>query len=209
MKLKLIAGTFKAVAIMAGYLLISSAQAADVDKLVAVCADCHGKAGASTESDVPIIGGNSTEFMVNNLTDYQSEERNCQETKYREGSKKGEKTDMCQVVKELTQADIETIADYFSKQEFVRANQTFDAGLAKKGKKLHDKYCETCHTEGGTLSEDDTGIPAGQWIPYLRHTLKEFRTGKRPVRKKMRSRLNKVRRDAGIEALINYYGSFK
>jgi cytochrome c553 len=34
-----------------------SAWAGDVNKLVEGCADCHGKNGASTESDVPIIGG--------------------------------------------------------------------------------------------------------------------------------------------------------
>ncbi len=199
MKLSLIIG---ASAVVAVYLFAGSVQAADVDKLVEVCADCHGKAGASTESDVPIIGGNSTEFLVNNLTAFQTRDRNCSETKFRNGSKKGEKTDMCKIVKDLSKEEIEAVADYFSKQKFIRAKQTFDAALAKKGKKLHLKYCEKCHSEGGTLSEDETGLPAGQWIPYLRHTLKEFKNGDRPIQKKMRARLNKIHGD-DFDALVN------
>ncbi len=209
MKLKLTTVALRTCAIMAaGYLAIGNTQAADIEKLVAPCANCHGKAGASTESDIPIIGGYSTEFLVNNLTAYQDEERNCPETKIRDGSKKGEKTDMCKITKDLSKEDIEAIADYFSKQQFVRANQKFDAELAKRGRKLHDKYCEKCHSEGGTASDDDTGIPAGQWMPYLRFTIKEFQTGKRPIPKKMGKRLEKVHGD-DIEALVNYYGSFK
>lgn len=189
-------------------LISLSVQAADVDKMVAVCADCHGKAGASKDPEVPIIGGYSTEFLVNNLTAYQTKDRDCPETKFREGSKKGEKTDMCHIVKDFSEADIKAVAGYFAKQKFVRAKQTFDPALAKKGKSLHADYCEKCHSNGGTSAEDDTGLPAGQWMPYLRHALNEFKTGKRPIPKKMKAKLDDVS-DADLEALINYYGSFK
>lgn len=209
MKLNLLfTSTLKIGAILSGCLILGCVHAADVDKLVAVCADCHGKNGASKESDVPIIAGNSTEFLENNLGYFQTKERNCLETEYREGSKKGEKTDMCQIVKDYSEEDIKAIADYFSKNKFVRADQAFDAALAKKGQKIHDKQCETCHSEGGTLSEDEAGIPAGQWMPYLRHTLKEFKTGERPMSRKMKRKLQKVRGN-GIEELVNFYGSFK
>jgi len=193
---------------IAACLLSDGTAAADVDKLAAVCADCHGKAGASKESDVPIIGGYSSEFLVNNLKAYQTKDRDCPETKFREGGKKGQKTDMCQVVKDLGPADITALAGYFSKQKFVRANQKFDPALAKKGKDLHADYCEKCHSNGGTSAEDDTGLPAGQWMPYLRHALEEFKTGKRPIPKKMKAKLDQVS-DADLEALVSYYGSFK
>jgi cytochrome subunit of sulfide dehydrogenase len=191
-----------------GCLVSGVIQAADVDKLVAVCADCHGKGGASKQSDVPIIGGYSTEFLVNNLKAYQTKDRDCPPTKFAEGSKKGEKTDMCQIVKDFSAADIKAIAGYFSKQKFVRAKQNFDPVLAKKGKDIHADYCEKCHSEGGTKSDDDTGLPAGQWMPYLRHALDEFKTGKRPIPKKMKAKLDEVS-DADLEALVNYYASFK
>ncbi len=194
--------------IVAGYLLIAAAQAADVEKLVSVCGDCHGKAGASKESDIPIIGGNSVEFLENNLGYYRDGKRDCPETEYRAGEKKGEKSDMCKIVKKLNDEEIKAIADYFSQQRFIRADQTFDPALAQKGKEIHDKYCEKCHSEGGTLAEDDAGMPAGQWMPYLRQAIKAFMSGKRPIPKKMQRRLEKVHAE-DVEALVNYYGSFK
>lgn len=205
---KYIEYTLLVCAALFGFSLMSGAWAIDVDKLVETCANCHGKGGASTESDIPIIGGYSAEFLVNNLTAYKNKERDCPETKYRAGSKKGTKTDMCQIVKDLNDSDIKQIAQFFAKQKFVRAKQKFDPALAKKGKEVHDMYCEKCHSEGGTVSKDDAGMPAGQWIPYLKQAFDEFNSGKRPIAKKMKLKMDELDK-ADIEALINYYASFQ
>jgi len=188
--------------------LATGAWAADLNKLVENCANCHGKDGASTESDVPIIGGYSAPFISDSLTAYQKKERPCPEAKYRGGDKKGQKTDMCQVAKELSEADIKQAAQHFAGKKFVRAQQKFDPALAKKGKEIHERSCEKCHSEGGSVASDDAGITAGQWMPYLREQFKEFKTGKRPMAKKMKPKMDKLE-PADIEALINYYGSFK
>lgn len=182
------------------------AWAADANKWVEGCADCHGTNGASTESDIPIIGGYSIEFLTNNLNAYKNKERYCPETKVRTGSKKGTKTNMCQIAKDMSDEDIKQIALHFSKQKFVRAKQKFDPELAKKGKLVHEQYCEKCHSEGGTVAEDDAGMPAGQWIPYLRHAFDEYYSGKRPVVKKMKAKLEEINK-GDVEALINFYGS--
>lgn len=199
--------TLLACAALTGLFLAGNTWAADVNKLVAVCADCHGKGGASTEPEVPIIGGYSVEFLVNNLKAYKTKDRNCPETKFRAGSKKGQKTNMCNMVRDLSDSDVNKVAQYFSKQKFVRAKQKFDAALAEKGKEIHDIYCEKCHSEGGTVAEDEAGLPAGQWMPYLRQAIDEFNTGKRPTPKKMRRRMDELQ-PADFEALINYYASF-
>jgi sulfide dehydrogenase cytochrome subunit len=191
-----------------GLSLATGAWAADLNKLVENCANCHGKDGASTESDVPIIGGYSEPFISDSLTAYQKKERPCPETKYRGGDKKGQKTDMCQVAKDLSEADIKQVAQHFAGKKFVRAQQKFDPALAKKGKEIHERSCEKCHSEGGSVASDDAGITAGQWMPYLREQFKEFKTGKRPMAKKMKPKMDKLE-PADIEALINYYGSFK
>ncbi len=208
MKIRLLEYILLFSVVLFGLSLASNACAADVSKKVAVCADCHGKAGASTELDVPIIGGYSVGFLVNNMKAYKDKERNCPETKYRAGSKKGKKTDMCEMVKGFSDADMKEVAEYFSKQKFVRAKQKFDPELAKKGKDVHDMSCEKCHSEGGTLAKDDAGMPAGQWMPYLKQAFEEFNSGKRPVAKKMKAKLDDLNQ-ADIDALINYYGSFK
>jgi cytochrome subunit of sulfide dehydrogenase len=188
--------------------LAGNACAADANKLVETCANCHGKGGASTEPEVPIIGGYSAEFLVNNLKAYKSQERACPETEYKTGSKKGTKTNMCKMVKDLNDNDIKQIAQYFAKQKFVRAKQKFDPALAAKGKEIHDIYCEKCHSEGGTVAKDEAGLPAGQWIPYLKQAFEEFNTGKRPIAKKMKLKMDELEK-ADFEALIQYYASFK
>ncbi len=188
--------------------LVAPARASDIDKLVAVCSDCHGKAGASTEHDIPIIGGYSSDFLVNNMKAYQKKDRDCPETKIRAGSKKGNKTTMCQVTKDFTGAEIRQIADYFAQQKFVPARQPFDEALSKKGKKVHDQYCEKCHSDGGTHSDDEAGMPAGQWIGYLEQAMAEFKTGKRPIPKKMKDKFDQVDGD-GIKALIQFYASIQ
>jgi sulfide dehydrogenase cytochrome subunit len=188
--------------------LATGSWAADVNKLVEDCASCHGKDGASTESDIPIIGGFSAPALTDNLTAYKKKERPCPETKYRSGAKKGQKTDMCQVAKDLSEADIKGLAQHFAGKKFVRAQQKFDAALAKKGKEIHEHSCDKCHSEGGSLASDDAGIMAGQWMPYLKEQFKDFKDGKRPMVKKMKPKMEKI--DAAeIDALVNYYGSFK
>lgn len=184
------------------------ANGADIKKVAEVCASCHGKGGASTEHDVPIIGGYSEGFLVDNLKAYKNKERACPETEYRSGSKKGSKTSMCKIASELSDSEVQQVAQFFAKQKFVRAKQKFDPELARKGKEIHDMYCEKCHSEGGTVSTDDSGMPAGQWSPYLKQAFEEFSSGKRPIAKKMKLKLDELNKD-DIEALINYYASFK
>lgn len=195
-------------ALMFGTLATGFAAAADTNKLVEVCANCHGKGGASSEPNVPIIGGYSTEFLVNNLKAYKNKDRDCPETEYRTGSKKGTKTDMCKMVGELGDDDMKNIAQYYSKQKFVRAKQKFDAELARKGKEIHEMSCEKCHSEGGSVAKDDAGMMAGQWMPYLRQAIEEFNSGKRPIAKKMKLKMEDLNRD-DFEALVNYYGSMQ
>jgi sulfide dehydrogenase cytochrome subunit len=187
--------------------LAGSAGAADVNKLVEGCSNCHGKDGVSTESDVPTIAGYSSDTLANNLTAFKKNERPCPETKIRAGEKKGTKTDMCKSVKDLSDGDIKQMADYFAGKKFVRATQKFDAGLAKKGKAIHDANCEKCHSDGGSIAKDDAGILAGQWMPYLEETFKQYSSDKRPMPKKMKPKMEKLDK-AAIDALINYYGSF-
>ena len=181
---------------------------ADANKLAEGCANCHGKDGASTESDVPIIGGYSAVVLSDNLKAYKNKERPCPEAKYRDGAKKGQKTDMCQVAKELSDADIKQVTQYFAGKKFVRPVQKFDPALAKKGKEIHDHKCDKCHSEGGSLASDDAGMMAGQWMPYLKDQFKDYKSGKRPMVKKMKPKIESLE-PADIDALVNYYGSFK
>jgi len=189
-------------------LVVFETSAADIDKLTQICADCHGKDGASTESDVPIIGGFSEQYMLDSMAIYKDEERPCLETKYRAGENKGSKTDMCEIADDLSDEDIEELAIFYAGKTFVAARQTTDPEKAALGAKIHETSCEKCHEDGGKSSEDDAGILAGQWMPYLEQTFKDYAAGERAQPKKMKPKMEKL--DAkDTENLIHYYGSLQ
>lgn len=183
-----------------------AASAADVAKLVEPCFTCHGKGGVSNEADVPSIAGYSEDYFNLSLDMYVTKERPCVETEYHAGSKKGFKTDMCEIVKDLSESDIQLMGQYFARQKFVRTPQIYDAELARKGEAIHISKCDECHSKAGSLPSDNAGILGGQKMSYLREQIKFVRDGKRFTSKKMKMLLE-VLDDAEIEAVVHYYGS--
>ncbi len=160
------------------------------------CAGCHGTYGASAGPATPSLGGMSSEYFKETMQGFAGGEI--------------KSTIMGRIAQGYSDEEIALMGDYFSKQKFVSAKQAFDADKAKTGAKLHDKYCEKCHAEGGTSAEDDSGILAGQLVPYLQYTLADFKAGDREMPKKMKKKVNallKKEGDAGVDALMNYYAS--
>ncbi|MEN8178571.1 MAG: c-type cytochrome [Pseudomonadota bacterium] len=160
------------------------------------CAGCHGTYGASAGPATPSLGGISNDYFIETM----------------QGFANGEikSTIMGRIAKGYSEEEITAMAGYFSKQKFVSSKQAFDADKAKKGAKLHDKYCEKCHAEGGSSAEDDSGILAGQLVPYLQYTLADYKAGDREMSKKMKKKVNKLLKekgDAGVDALMNFYAS--
>jgi sulfide dehydrogenase cytochrome subunit len=170
------------------------------------CGDCHGKDGASTESDIPSIGGVSEQYLLDSMAAYRDSKRPCAETAYRAGDKKRPKTDMCKIAAKLSADENAKVAKEFAAKPFVKAKQKFDAGKAAAGKKVHDTQCEKCHSEGGTLADDDAGILAGQWMPYMKETFAQHMKGTRPQPEKMKVKFNALKPDQQ-EALLHYYAS--
>ncbi len=180
--------------------------AADVAKIAEDCAACHGKDGVSKESEVPTIAGFSALYFGDAMKAYKKKSRPCAETKYLEGPNKGKTTDMCKVANELSDADTQAVAKYFAGKKFVRAKQPFDAAKAKQGRSVHDTECRKCHERGGSSADDDAGILAGQWTPYLKQQFADYRAGKRPQEEKMKVKMDKLSK-ADEEALLHYYAS--
>jgi len=182
--------------------------AADAKDLVEPCAGCHGKDGASTESDIPIISGNSAQYIIDTMTTYTNKERPCQEVKIISGPHKGDLNDMCKIAKDLSESDTKLVAEYFAAKPFVRAKQEFDAAKAGLGEKVHKRNCKKCHEDGGSSAADDAGILAGQWSPYIKQQFKDYSSGERSMTKKMKKKYEKLEA-AELENLIHYYASFK
>ena len=185
---------------------VGTAIAADGAKLAEQCFACHGKNGVSTEPAIPIIASYSSKYIVETLKNFRSKVRFCAEVTIPSGPKKGTKSDMCKVTAELSEADYEPLARFFESQKFVRVRQPFDAAKAQRGTAVYKLRCEKCHAENGSSPDEDNGILAGQWTPYLRDQLAGFRAGRRPIDDKMKQRLDKVTKDEE-EALLHFFAS--
>ena len=181
-------------------------QAADPATIAEQCAACHGKNGVSTESSIPIIAGYSAKYLVESLKNFKKKLRTCAEVSIPSGPKKGTKSDMCKVVADLPEGDFEAISKHFAAQKFVRAKQPFDPAKAQKGVPVYKLRCEKCHEDNGASPDEDNGILAGQWTPYLREQLAGFRAGKRPLDDKMKQRLDKVTKEEE-ELLLHFFAS--
>jgi len=187
-------------AIVMGLGLSGSAMAATPSPTMLgnTCAGCHGTYGVSTGPATPTIAGNSAEYMIEAMKAYKSGDR--------------PSTIMGRIAKGYNDAEIEAMAKYFAGQKYALASQKSSASMAKKGAKLHDKYCEKCHSEGGTLAEDESGFLGGQWKLYTQYSLEDFMSGKREMTKKMKKKLKKMHKkagDKGIAEVIEYYASQK
>ena len=187
---------------------MTDAGAAEIATLTVPCEDCHGKDGASQEPKIPTIAGASSTYIVYAMEAYRDKTWPCEDIKYPAGAHKGETTSMCKSVENLSDDDIESIANHYADKPFVRAKQSFDAELAKTGKGIHELHCKKCHEDGGSSPDDDAGILAGQWMPYLEEQFKEFSSGKRPMPEKMKPKYEELSGD-DIKALVQYYGSFQ
>lgn len=208
MKQKTSTLAFLCIGMMLNGPIFIDAHAADIAKLIAPCEDCHGKDGASKESNIPIIGGFSALYATDSMIAYKNNERPCEDVKYPAGAHKGKTDNMCKSVENLSEDDMNLIAMHYADKPFVRAVQTFDADLAAHGKSLHALHCKKCHEDGGSSPDDDAGILAGQWMPYLQEQMDQYASGKRPIPEKMKPKTEKLNED-DIRALINYYGSIK
>jgi len=161
---------------------------ADVQALADKCDNCHGKDGNSDDVKVPNIAGMSAVYISDTLKAYVSGDRIG--VKYK--PKDGEESDMEKVAGKLSDEEINDISDHYAAKTFNVHVQEVDAAMAAKGKKKFDKQCDKCHSEGGTVADDDAGILMGQWKHYLKEQFTLFDDGTRLMTKKMRKKFEKL-----------------
>ncbi|MCK5918677.1 MAG: c-type cytochrome [Cocleimonas sp.] len=170
---------------------------ASAKMLADTCTGCHGFDGNSKGPATPSIAGFSAEYLTEVMKAYKSGDASS--------------TIMGRIMKGYSDEELAQVAEVYAKKKPVSApDQKFDKALVKKGKKLHDKYCEKCHAEGGTSAEDDSGLLAGQWTPYLQATMADFAAGTRDMPKKMKKKVKKLTKKEGadgMKALFSYYAS--
>ena len=160
------------------------------------CAGCHGTDGSSVGPSMPAIAGMDPEVFIDAMKAYRNDERNA--------------SIMNRLAKAYSDQQIKDMAWFFASQKLRLFPQNHDVALAARGAKLHDKYCEKCHENGGRPG--DAGTLAGQWMPYLDFTMEDFINGKRKYPRKMKRKVDAAIKEAGndaMPALIHFYGSQK
>ena len=179
--------------------------AGDITELTTQCDSCHGPQGISSDSDMPIIGGQSGEYISDSLKSYQDWGRPCIKSKYRHGDTSRPKTDMCKIAGGLSDEDIAALSKHYSSLPFVAAKQEFDSAQAATGATLHEQYCDSCHEQGGKVAGRGPRI-AGQWVIYLRSALKFVPTGEHLVPPAMEKSVANMDAEE-LTALMNFYAS--
>ncbi|MDH5484137.1 MAG: cytochrome c4 [Gammaproteobacteria bacterium] len=175
---------------------VSLAGTPSASMLADTCAGCHGTNGISNGPATPTIAGISNDYFIEVMEQFKAAEI--------------PSTIMSRIAKGYTEDEIKLMARHFSGMKFKRKPQQFDSKKAALGKKLHKKYCEKCHEDGGRKSDDDAGILAGQWAAYLQNTLQDYTSGDREMQKKMKKKVDSLQKDHGndgLDALINFYAS--
>ena len=181
-------------------------SAADHDAIIENCDGCHGDNGVSQWDDMPTIAGIDAFVHSEALYAYLDEARPCATGPYRQGDTSRPETSMCEVVADLDDGQIESIADHYAALPFVAAKQDFDADLAAAGKAIHDDACDRCHSDGGSNPEDEASILAGQWMGYMKTTFDQYAAGEREQPKKMQEKMDALSPD-DVKALLHYYAS--
>ena len=181
-------------------LLITSVQA-DQQQVIKQCESCHGAKGNSKKTDVPSIASFSVGYSQKVMKAFKTDKRQGKRVKANGTSKP---TTMNEIAKQVNPNDLKAAYTYFSKQTFVAPRQASNPALVKKGKKVYEKRCMKCHGDTGAEPEDDAAILKGQWIPYLRAQMKEFEQGKRPMHKKMKEQMDRLK-PKDLEPLMHFF----
>lgn len=156
------------------------------------CAGCHGTDGKSVGPASPNLAGMSVPYFTDTMLAFKEADRGA--------------TIMGRIAKGYTDEQIEAMAGHFAALPVYKAPQEVDAALVERGAKIYDSSCEKCHDEKGALPDDDSGILAGQWLPYLTYAMEDFRGGHRDMPKKMKKKVDALS-DADIEAVLNFFAS--
>ncbi len=198
----------------------ATAEEASAEMLSNTCLGCHGPGGNSVGPATPSISGMSELYIIAAMLAYKYDNDEEKVEAAIEADPDFEdveffartSTVMNRISQGYSEAEIKLIAKHFANLPFERADQATNEEQAAAGAKLHEAHCEKCHEEGGSSAEDDAGVLAGQWIPYLKYTMDDFASGDRDMPKKMKKQMEEAHEAAGDDAmrdLIQFYANYK
>jgi cytochrome c553 len=142
--------------------IVAPASAAeDIEIKAQMCAACHGENGVPTEpKSIPIIWGQQQDYLVKQMVDYRSGER--------------DNPIMSPIAKGLAREDLRKIAAYFAAKSWPAQHATAAAASAPNG----IAQCQPCHQanfEGGPPAPRLAGLS----YEYLVATMRSFAADER------------------------------
>jgi len=141
------------------------ALAQDAPPQAQACSACHGPGGRSSDPAVPSLAGQPKQFIATQLV------------MFREGNRKNPV--MAPFVANLSNADLNLLAAYFSFQKPAPPNRTVTKEVAATGRATAERLnCTLCH---GPALMGQQHIPrlAGQQAEYMRVQLRGFKASTR------------------------------
>jgi cytochrome c553 len=187
-------------AFLAASLIAAGLAGAEPENLE-ICSSCHGEDGTGAGYDnVPIIAGTPASHLEEAMFAYKDGARRCVEEQL-----------MCEVIDELTDAEITEFADYYGAMQRAPSGEDFDLTLALNGGQIHEQLCAQCHVYP---EDEDVGSALGiplhaQRSDYLRLAFDAYRNGDRSTLIPAMADNLKLLDDDDIEALIHYYVSYR
>jgi len=150
-----------------------------------VCGGCHGVKGISTQATIPNLAGQKAGYLVQQIKAMKN------------GSRKNDQ--MVAIVKNLTDAQIVNLAEYFSNQQPMKVGAATENQLGKNVRAT----CISCHGINGVTVNEEWPNLGGQKKAYLQKQLMAFRDGSQnnPIMKVIANELTEEQ----IEAVAEYY----
>jgi sulfide dehydrogenase cytochrome subunit len=167
------------------------------------CAGCHGTNGQSVGPASPNLAGMSEAYFVESMQGFKKLPKDKTHAIEEEARPA---TIMNRIAKGYTDEQIEQMGAYFAKMPVYKAKVPHDAKMAESGAAIYDKGCAKCHDENGALPDDDAGILAGQWLPWMQYSMADFTSGHREMPKKMKKQVEKLSADE-IDAVLHFFAS--
>ena len=192
------------VALIGSVLMVGSTQVLagpSASAMANTCAGCHGTNGQSVGPASPNLAGMSEAYFVESMMGFKALPK---DKTHAEDARPA--TIMNRIAKGYTDEQIEAMGEYFASLPVYKATVPHDAAKAKAGFDVYDKACAKCHDEGGSLPDDDAGILAGQWLPWLQYSMEDFQSGHREMPKKMKKQVEKLSDDE-IDAVLHFFAS--
>ncbi len=162
-----------------------TASAADGEQLSRQCAACHGVKGISPGPVWPNLAGQKAEYLATQIKLFQSGERN--------------EPQMSPFVANLTEADINALADYYASLPSASKTQSESEVAAVNTR----AFCISCHGIKGESVNSEWPNLAGQKSNYILKQLKDYKSGKRknPLMNQIASEINQQQMDE----IADYY----